>query len=137
FELRAHVRARAGIRDALPALPAWGSGGLGDAVRGTTGIWRGAYSGRRGVADCVADQARGTAAGMAEDEPKKLFAAMHADKKARGGKVRFVLAPRLGRASSYDDVPAKMVECVLRCAPECLQRPVVEIVNEATGKTCG
>jgi hypothetical protein len=25
------------------------------------------------------------------------------------------------------------VECVLRCAPECLQRPVVEIVSEATG----
>ena len=69
--------------------------------------------------------------------PKKLFAAMHADKKARGGKVRFVLAPRLGKASSYDAVPAKMVECVLRCAPECLQRPVVEIVSKATGKGCG
>jgi len=69
--------------------------------------------------------------------PKKLFAAMHADKKARGGKVRFVLAPRLGKASSYDDVPAKMVECVLRLAPECLQRPVVEIVSKATGKGRG
>jgi 3-dehydroquinate synthase len=69
--------------------------------------------------------------------PKKLFATMRADKKVRGGKVRFVLAPRLGKAASFDDVPVKMVECVLRCAPECLQRPVVEIVSEATGKTCG
>jgi 3-dehydroquinate synthase len=75
--------------------------------------------------------------GWPKTSPKKLFAAMHADKKARGGKVRFVLAPRLGSASSYDDVPAKMVECVLRCAPACLQRPVVEIVSEAAGKCCG
>lgn len=75
--------------------------------------------------------------GWPKASPKKLIAAMHADKKARGGKVRFVLAPRLGKASSYDDVPPKMVACVLRCAPECLQRPVVEIVSEATGKHCG
>ena len=75
--------------------------------------------------------------GWPKTSPKKLFAAMRADKKARGGKVRFVLAPRLGKASSYDDVPAEMVECVLRCAPECLQRPVVEIVSEAAGKHCG
>ena len=54
--------------------------------------------------------------GWPKTSPKKLFDAMHADKKARGGRVRFVLAPRLGEASSYDDVPAKMVECVLRCA---------------------
>ncbi len=75
--------------------------------------------------------------GWPKTSPKKLFAAMHADKKARGGRVRFVLAPRLGKASSYDDVPAKLVECVLRCAPACLQRPVVEIVSEAAGKYCG
>jgi 3-dehydroquinate synthase len=68
---------------------------------------------------------------------KKLFAAMRADKKTRGGRVRFVLASRLGKASSYDDVPARMVECVLRCAPECLQRPVMEIVSEATGQGRG
>ncbi len=74
--------------------------------------------------------------GWPKTGPKRLFAAMRADKKARGGKVRFVLAPRLGKASSYDDVPAEMVECVLRCAPKCLQRPVVEIVSEATGKHC-
>ncbi len=75
--------------------------------------------------------------GWPKTEAKRLFALMHADKKARGGKVRFVLAPRLGKAASYDDVPAKMVECVLRCAPECLQRPVVEIVSEAAGTSCG
>jgi 3-dehydroquinate synthase len=75
--------------------------------------------------------------GWPKTSPKKLFEAMHTDKKARGGKVRFVLAPRLGKASSYEDVPAKMVECVLRCAPECLQRPVVEIVSKATGKGRG
>jgi len=75
--------------------------------------------------------------GWPKTSPKKLFTAMRADKKARGGKVRFVLAPRLGKASSYDDVPVKMVECVLRCAPECLQRPVVEIVSEATGQGRG
>jgi 3-dehydroquinate synthase len=75
--------------------------------------------------------------GWPKASAKKLFALMHADKKARGGRVRFVLAPRLGKAASYDDVPAKMVECVLRCAPECLQRPVVEIVSEATGKIRG
>ena len=70
-------------------------------------------------------------------DAKKLFALMHADKKTRGGKVRFVLAARLGKAASYDDVPAEMVECVLRCAPKCLQRPVVEIVGEAAGSRCG
>src|SRR5208337_2228459 len=75
--------------------------------------------------------------GWPKTSPKKLFATMGADKKARGGKVRFVLAPRLGKAASFDDVPPKMVECVLRCAPDCLQRPVVEIVSEATGKNCG
>ncbi len=75
--------------------------------------------------------------GWPKTDAKKLFALMHADKKARGGKVRFVLAARLGKAASYDDVPAKTVECVLRCAPKCLQRPVVEIVGEATGTSCG
>jgi 3-dehydroquinate synthetase len=75
--------------------------------------------------------------GWPKTDAKKLFALMHADKKTRGGKVRFVLAARLGEAASYDDVPGEMVECVLRCAPKCLQRPVVEIVDEATGKRCG
>ena len=79
----------------------------------------------------------GALPGWPKTSAKKLFTLMHADKKARGGKVRFVLAPRLGKAASYDDVPANMVECVLRCAPECLQRPVVEIVSEAAGKSCG
>ena len=49
---------------------------------------------------------------------RKLFEAMRADKKARGGRVRFVLAPRLGRALSYDDVSSKAVLSVLRWAEE-------------------
>jgi len=51
---------------------------------------------------------------------ENLFDAMLADKKSRGGKIRFVLAPMLGRAASYDDVPPKTVLCLLRCAPHCL-----------------
>ena len=37
--------------------------------------------------------------GWPKMDAKKLFALMHADKKTRGGKVRFVLAARLGKAS--------------------------------------
>jgi 3-dehydroquinate synthase len=46
-----------------------------------------------------------------------LIAAMHSDKKARDGKLRFVLTPRIGKAKSYDEVPVKAVERVLRFAP--------------------
>ena len=46
-----------------------------------------------------------------------LIAAMRSDKKARSGKLRFVLAPRIGKAASYDDVPLAAVERVLRFAP--------------------
>jgi 3-dehydroquinate synthase len=49
---------------------------------------------------------------------KQLVKAMRSDKKARGGKLRFVLARRIGRAASYDDVPEKTVESVLRFAPQ-------------------
>jgi len=45
---------------------------------------------------------------------------MRSDKKARAGKLRFVLAPRIGRAASYDGIPEKVVLCILRCAPQCL-----------------
>jgi 3-dehydroquinate synthase len=55
---------------------------------------------------------------------KRLLEVMRTDKKARAGKLRFVLAPRLGRAASYDNVSEKTVLCVLRCAPHCLQRPL-------------
>ena len=43
-----------------------------------------------------------------------LVEAMRSDKKSRGGKLRFVLAPRIGRAKSYDGVDENRVKCVLR-----------------------
>jgi 3-dehydroquinate synthase len=51
---------------------------------------------------------------------KHLLATMHTDKKARGGKLRFVLAPRVGKALTYDDIPLALVERVLHFAPELL-----------------
>jgi 3-dehydroquinate synthase len=47
-----------------------------------------------------------------------LIAAMRSDKKARDGKLRFVLAPRIGKAASYDGVPLSAVESVVRFAPQ-------------------
>jgi len=49
---------------------------------------------------------------------KVLIAAMRSDKKARAGKLRFVLAPRIGKARSYDDIPPALVERTLRFAPQ-------------------
>jgi len=49
---------------------------------------------------------------------KVLIAAMRSDKKARAGKLRFVLAPRIGKARSYDDIPLALVERTLRFAPQ-------------------
>ena len=49
--------------------------------------------------------------------PKTLIEAMRSDKKSRSGNIRFVLAPRIGKAGSYDDVPLAAVERVLRFAP--------------------
>lgn len=49
--------------------------------------------------------------------PRTLIAAMHSDKKARAGKPRFVLTPRIGKAASYDRVPLEAVERVVRFAP--------------------
>jgi 3-dehydroquinate synthase len=46
-----------------------------------------------------------------------LIAAMHSDKKVRYGKLRFVLASRIGKAASYDRVPITAVERVVRFAP--------------------
>jgi 3-dehydroquinate synthase len=46
-----------------------------------------------------------------------LIAAMRSDKKSRDGKLRFVLAPRIGKAASYDRVPLDAVERVIRFAP--------------------
>src|SRR5579883_2703923 len=59
-----------------------------------------------------------------ETSAKRLLQAMHADKKTREGKLRFVLAPRIGEAETFDDVPEKKVECILRCAPQFFARPL-------------
>jgi 3-dehydroquinate synthase len=56
---------------------------------------------------------------------KSLIAVMRADKKAREGKLRFVLTPRIGKAGSYDDVPLEAVQRVLRFAPHFFTKPVL------------
>jgi 3-dehydroquinate synthase len=49
--------------------------------------------------------------------PKKLIAAMYSDKKTRAGKLRFVLAPKIGKMESHDNVPLETLERVLHFAP--------------------
>lgn len=49
--------------------------------------------------------------------PKELIALMHADKKAQGGKLRFVLATHIGKAETRGDVPLEPLERVLHFAP--------------------
>ena len=49
--------------------------------------------------------------------PAALLKAMGPDKKSRGGVLRFVLSPRIGRARTYDSVAPRVVERVLHCAP--------------------
>jgi 3-dehydroquinate synthase len=49
--------------------------------------------------------------------PKKLIEAMRSDKKTRAGKLRLVLAPKIGKAESHDDVPLETLERVLHFAP--------------------
>src|SRR5277367_2387834 len=49
--------------------------------------------------------------------PQKIIAAMHSDKKARAGKLRFVLCPKIGKAQSHDNVLVETLERVLHFAP--------------------
>jgi 3-dehydroquinate synthase len=56
-----------------------------------------------------------------------LLDAMRSDKKARAGELRFVLAPRIGRAKSYDGVDENKVLCVLRFMSHCSADPGVAI----------
>lgn len=56
-------------------------------------------------------------------EPKQLLESMRSDKKARAGKLRFVLPSRIGSARSYDNISERTVLCILRCAPHCLHHP--------------
>ncbi len=65
-------------------------------------------------------------------KPKEIIDAMRSDKKARGGKLRFVLAKKLGQARTFGEVPEKTVECILRCAPQVFVKPV-----ETLGKCNG
>jgi len=50
--------------------------------------------------------------------PAQMIQAMRADKKARGGKLRFVLTPRIGKASTYDDIEEQLVRRVLHHGPK-------------------
>src|SRR5277367_2746894 len=52
--------------------------------------------------------------------PEKLIAAMHSDEKARAGKLRFVLSPKIGKAQSHDNVPLEALKRVLHFAPHFL-----------------
>jgi 3-dehydroquinate synthase len=62
--------------------------------------------------------------------PQKLLAAMRFDKKARSGKLRFVLSAKVGSASTYDSASEKTVSIILRVAPNALLNPL-----HALGKT--
>ncbi len=62
--------------------------------------------------------------GWPEVKAEEILKAMHSDKKARGGKLRFVLAAKLGAARTFEDVPEKSVECILRCAPHFFVKPI-------------
>ena len=53
--------------------------------------------------------------------PATLVKAMHSDKKARGGVVRFVLSPRIGEARSYDSISSSIVERVLQFTPHLME----------------
>ncbi len=55
--------------------------------------------------------------------PQKIIAAMHSDKKARAGHLRFVLTPRIGQAQSHDDVPLDTLARVLHFAPHFINHP--------------
>ncbi|HEX8872876.1 MAG TPA: 3-dehydroquinate synthase [Candidatus Acidoferrum sp.] len=59
--------------------------------------------------------------------PSAQLHAMRSDKKTRGGKLRFVLTPGIGRARSCDDAPEKAVLCILRHAPQLAGGPLSEI----------
>jgi 3-dehydroquinate synthase len=52
--------------------------------------------------------------------PKRFLDAMRSDKKARFGRVRFVLSPRIGKACSYDSIDEPLVKQVLYFAPQLL-----------------
>src|SRR5580692_4750769 len=52
--------------------------------------------------------------------PQKIIAAMQSDKKTRAGQLRFVLAPKIGKAETHENVPLDTLERVLHFAPHFL-----------------
>jgi 3-dehydroquinate synthetase len=54
-------------------------------------------------------------------EPKRLIELMRADKKARAGRLRFVLTPGIGEAATYEGRDPEKLELILR-----LTAPVAE-----------
>jgi len=62
-------------------------------------------------------------------KPAEILNAMHSDKKARDGNLRFVLSGKIGRAETIGGIPEKTVECILRCAPHFFAEPVESLGN--------
>lgn len=54
--------------------------------------------------------------------PERMITAMRADKKARAGRFRFVVASKIGRAETVSDVPEKVIRQVLRELPSLAAR---------------
>ena len=57
--------------------------------------------------------------------PKKLIELMGSDKKARAGKLRFVLIPRIGKAATYEARDLHKLELVLRMTPRVAKAKLV------------
>ena len=55
--------------------------------------------------------------------PADLLRAMSRDKKTRGGNLRFVLSPALGKARTYDAIPLSLVARILHYAPHLMEPP--------------
>lgn len=71
-----------------------------------------------GAADAERQETLLRRAGLPVDDPspdaESMIAAMAHDKKAAGGKVRFVLTEKIGSANLYDDIPSESLKGVLR-----------------------
>lgn len=57
--------------------------------------------------------------------PGRLVEAMRSDKKTRGGKLRFVLSPQIGKAGSYSAISENIVRRVLHFTPKLAQQGAV------------
>ncbi len=60
----------------------------------------------------------------------QLIAAMRSDKKARAGKLRFVLTPGIGKARSHDTISLGMLQRVLRFGPGFLGERLVDASSQ-------